>query len=306
MPAILLGQSRPVTINPAYRPISPDYFHVFGIPIVRGRSFAESDDSKSLPVAIVNAALARQAFPDRDPIGQKLELGAGLSPEYSDVPRIIVGVAGDVRETALSRPAGITVFIPRAQIPDALTLAMNRVLPMSWAVHTRIPPGQLTGAIRRTILAVDAEQPIADLSTMEQVMAEDVDRQRFTLVLMTVFASLAMVMAAVGIYGVVGFRMRQRKRELGIRLALGASPGSLARMVTLQGLRPIAAGILAGIVVSLALARMIRSLLFDTSPTDPLSLTASAAVLGSLAFLSCYWPVRRAALTDPLQTLRDE
>ena len=115
-----------------------------------------------------------------------------------------------------------------------------------------------------------------------------------------------MVMAAVGIYGVVGFRMRQRERELGIRLALGALPWSLARMVTLQGFRPIAAGILAGMVVSLALARVIRSLLFNTSPTDPLSLAASAVVLGVIAFLSCYWPARRAALTDPLQILREE
>ena len=143
MPGILLGQSRPVAINPAYRPVSPDYFHVLGIPIVRGRSFSESDASKSLPVAIINAALARQAFADRDPIGQKLQLGAGLSSEYSDAPRIIVGVVGDVRETAISIPASTTVFIPRAQIPDTLTLAMNRVLPMSWAVQTRIPPGSL-------------------------------------------------------------------------------------------------------------------------------------------------------------------
>jgi putative ABC transport system permease protein len=306
MPGILLGQSQPIAINPAYRPVSPDYFHVLGIPIVRGRSFTESDSSKSLPVAIINAALARQAFPDHDPIGQKLQLGAGLGAEYSDAPRIIVGVVGDVRETTLSIPASITVFIPRAQIPDALTPQMNRVLPMSWAVKTKISPGQLTAAIRQAILAVDAQEPIADLSTMEQLMAETVDRQRFTLVLMTVFASLAMTMAAVGVYGVVSFRMRQRERELGIRLALGASPRTLARMVTLQGLRPVAAGILTGMFASLALARIIRSLLFETSPTDPVSLAVSAAVLAILACLSCYWPARRAMLTDPLQIFREE
>jgi predicted permease len=306
MPGILLGRSKSVAISPAYRPISPDYFHVLGIPIVRGRSFTGSDTTKSPPVAIINAALARQAFPGRDPVGQRLQLGTGLGAEYSDAPRIIVGVVGDVRETALGEPAAITVFIPRAQIPDALTPAMNRVLPMSWVIQTKIPPAQLTSAIRHAILAVDPEQPIADFSTMEQVMAEAVDRQRFTLVLMTVFASLAMVVAAVGIYGVVGFQMRQRERELGIRLALGALPRSLTGMVTLQGLRPITVGMLAGMLASLALARAIRSLLFDTSPTDPLSLAASAVVLAALACLSCYWPARRALLTDPLQVLREE
>jgi putative ABC transport system permease protein len=306
MPGILLGQSRPVSINPAYRPVSPDYFSVLDIPIVRGRFFNGSDTNKSFPVAIINAALARDFFPDRDPIGQRLQLGAGLGAEYSDAPRTIVGVVGDVRETALSTPASITVFIPRSQIPDALTTAMNRVLPMSWAIKTKIPPAQLTTAIRQAILAVDADQPIAELSTMEQVMAEAVDRQRFILVLMTVFAALATVVAAVGIYGVVNFQMHQRERELGIRLALGALPLSLARMVTLQGLRPIVAGILAGTFASLALAKVIRALLFDTSPTDPVSLAASAVALAALAGVSCYWPARRALFMDPVRILREE
>jgi ABC-type antimicrobial peptide transport system permease subunit len=144
------------------------------------------------------------------------------------------------------------------------------------------------------------------MSTVEQAMSDAVDRQRFTLVVMTVFASLALIMAAVGIYGVASFQMRQREHELGIRLALGALPGSLARTVTLRGVRPIAAGILAGMLASFALARVIHSLLFATSATDPASLAASAFILGSLACLGCYWPARRAALTDPLQILREE
>jgi putative ABC transport system permease protein len=306
MPGILLAQSPPAAINPAYRPVSPKYFHVLGIPLIRGRSFMDSDTPNSLPVAIINASLARQAFQDRDPIGQKLQLGSGLGTEYADAPRVIVGIVGDVRETALDTPAGITVFIPRAQIPETLTPLMNRVLPMSWAVRSRTPPAQLIGAIRQAILRVDAQQPAADVRTMEQTMSAAVSRQRFTLVLMTIFAILAVVMAAVGIYGVVSYHMRQRERELGIRLALGALPGSLIRRVTMLETRPIAAGLLAGTVASLVLARMIRSLLFETSPNDPVSLAASAVALGLLAWLGCYLPARRVSLLDPLQILREE
>jgi predicted permease len=306
MPGRLLGQSPPVDINPAYRPVSTGYFHVLGIPLVRGRGFLDSDSPKSQPVAIISASLARQAFPDRDPIGQKLQLGAGLGAEYADAPRVIVGVAGDVRETRLDMPPGITVYVPRSQIPDALTPLMNRVLPVSWAVRTRVPPAQLAAAIRQAILSVDAQQPAADMRTMEQALSISVGRQRFTLLLMTIFATLATLMAAVGIYGVVSYQMRQRDRELGIRLALGAEPRSVVRMVVLQELRPIAGGIAAGTVAALALAKVIRSILFETSPNDPVSLLFSAIALGFLTCACCFLPARRAASIDPMKALRAE
>ena len=144
------------------------------------------------------------------------------------------------------------------------------------------------------------------MRTMEQAMSTAVDRQRFTLLLMSIFASLATMMAAVGIYGVVSFQMRQRQRELGIRLALGALPQSLVRTFTIHEARPIAAGMLAGVVASIFLAKLIGSLLFETSLTDPVSLAGSAVVLGLLACLGCYLPIRRASQVDPLQILREE
>jgi putative ABC transport system permease protein len=305
MPTAVLGQ-RPVVVNPAYRPVSADYFRVLGIPLVRGRFFVDSDSLGTLPVAVINAAFARQNFQGRDPIGQRLQLGAGLGQDYADAPRLIVGVVGDVRETSLDKPAEITVFIPRAQIPERETLLINRLLPMSWAVRTRIPPAQLADAIRHAVLSVDPQQPAAAMRTMEQVLSIAVDRQRFTLLLMTIFASLAMLMAAVGIYGVVSYQVRQRERELGIRLALGAAPRSLVHMVTMREIGPIAAGVTAGVLGSLALAKFIRSLLFETSPNDPVALAASALALGVLAWVGCYWPARRASLVDPMQILRDE
>ncbi len=306
MPSAIPGRSPPITVNPAYRPVSPDYFHVLRIPLVRGRAFTGSDTSKSASVAIINDSFARQTFIGRDPIGQRIQLGAGLGIEQADSPRIIVGVVGDVRETSLEKPARITVFIPRAQVPDTETQIVSRLLPMSWAVRTRIPPAQLASTIRRAILAVDSRQPVADMRTMEQAMSTAVDRQRFTVLLMTIFAFLAMVMAAVGIYSVVNYQVAQRERELGIRLALGAAPKSLVRMVTRQEMKPIAAGLMTGVFSAFGFATLINSLLFNTSPHDPLTLAASVLLLGTLASLGCYLPARRASLVDPMKTLRDE
>lgn len=306
MPGIVPGQSSPVAINPAYRPVSPNYFQVLRIPLLHGRGFTDEDNPSSLPVAIINAALARQIFPDRDPIGKTLQLGSGLGALYVDSPRIIVGVVGDIHETALTDAPNPTVLIPRAQVPSSLTPLMNRALPLSWAVRTRVPPGELIGAVRQAIFNVDPQLPAVDMRTMDQAMSTAVDRQRFTLVLMTIFASLATLMAVVGIYGVVNFHMRQRQREMGIRLALGALPRTLVRAFTLLELRPIAAGMLVGVVTSISLVKLIASLLFETSLTDPVSLVGSAVVLGLLACLGCYLPIRRASRVDPIQILREE
>lgn len=306
MPGTVLGHAPPNAFNPAYRPVSPSYFHVLRIPVLRGRSFMDSDTPKSLPVAIINASLARQLFPDREPIGRTLQLGTGLGGQYADTPRVIVGVVADVHEASLSAAPGPTVFIPRAQVPDALTPPMNRALPMSWAVRTKVPPDQLIGAVREAVWAVDPQMPAADLHTMKQAISIATGRQRFTFVLMSIFAALAMMMAAVGIYGVVTFQMRQRQRELGIRLALGALPRSLVRTITIQEARPIAAGMFAGAMASIFLVRLIRSLLFETSLADPVSFLSSAVVLGIIGCLSCYLPVSRASRMDPLQILREE
>lgn len=306
MPGTVLGQASPPAFNPAYRPVSPSYFHVLRIPLLRGRSFMDSDTLKSLPVAIVNASLARQLFPDRDPIGRTLKLGTGLGSQYADTPRIIVGVVADVRETSLSAAPGPTVFIPRAQIPDTLTLLMNRALQMSWVIRTKVPPDQLIGAVRQALWAVDSQLPAADIRTMNQAISAAIGRQRFTFVLISIFASLAAMMAAVGIYGVITFQMRQRERELGIRLALGALPRLLVRTITLQEVRPIFAGVFTGAIASMFLVRLIRSLLFETRVADPVSFAVSAVVLGILGCLSCYLPIRRASRMDPLQILREE
>jgi predicted permease len=306
MPGEVLGQSSAAAINPAYRPVSPAYFNVLRIPVIRGRPFTDMDNEGSIPVAIVNATLARQAFHGGDAIGQRLRLGVGLGSEYADSPRLVVGIVGDVRETSLAAEANPTIFVPRAQIPDPLTPLINKVLPLSVAVRTRIPPAQLIESIRRAIVSVDPQQPIADVRTMDRAISGTLDRQRFTLLLMTLFALLAMIMACVGIYGVVSDQVRQRERELGIRLAIGAAPQSLVHLIVMGGMRPIAAGILVGLCASYGFAKLIRSLLFGTTPHDPISFGACIGALSIVAFLGVYLPAKRASSLNPIQILREE
>ena len=306
MPGVIFAQSSPVTMNPAYRPVSPGYFHVLGIPFVRGRGFTDADTSTSTPVAVINETLARQAFGDRDAVGQRLKLGVGLDSEFADSTREIVGVVHDVRETSLAVQATATVFIPRAQIPDTLSLQMNKVLPISWAVRTKIPPKQMIDSVRRAVISVNSEQPISDVRTMDQELSATLDRQRFTTWLMTIFASVALLLASVGVYGVTSYQVRQRQRELSMRVALGAIPRSLLFLITLARGKVIGVSILIGLGTSLVLARLIGSLLFEVRPNDPVSFIASAGVLAVLALVAVYVPARRGCLADPMKILRDE
>jgi putative ABC transport system permease protein len=306
MPAEILGPSPPTPLNPHYRTISPDYFRSLKIPIIHGRSFSDSDTSNSTPAIIINESMARRFFRDRDPLGQHLRLGVGLGVAYTEPPRVIVGVAGDVRESSLDQPAGWTVFIPRAQVPSSLTADINRLVGTSWAVRTGLPPAQLAEAVRRTILGIDPLQPISNIRTMEQMMSMTVDRQRFTWVLMTIFAALGMVLAAVGIYGVISYIVAQRTHEVGIRMALGAERSDVLKMIIRKGLSPALVGIVIGVAGALALARFLSSMLYGVSPSDPLTFGGVAVTLLAIALLACYIPARRATLIDPMVALRHE
>jgi putative ABC transport system permease protein len=306
MPSSVLGRSQSADFNPSYRSVSPDYFRSLEIPILRGRSFTDSDTSDSTAVIMINDSVARQIFKDRDPLGEHIQLGVGLGAEYADPPRVIVGVAGDVRESSLDHPARITVFIPRAQVPSGLTGVINRLAGMSWVVRTKIPPAQLNEAVRRTILAIDPQQPISDVRTMEQMMSTSVERHRFTLLLMTLFATLGVLLAAVGIYGVISYIFAQRTYEIGIRTALGAQRGDILKMVIGNGLEPALIGLAIGIACALALTRFFSSVLFEVGPTDPVTFLAVTFLMLGVTLLACYVPARRATRVDPVIALRYE
>ena len=217
-----------------------------------------------------------------------------------------MGVVGNVRETSLDQPAQITVFIPRAQVPSSLTAPINRLVGTSWVVRTKIPPAQLAGDVRRTILTIDPQQPISNVSTMEQMLSTGVRHQRFTLLLMIIFAALGILIAAVGIYGVVSYGVTQRTHEIGIRIALGERTGNVLRMIIENGLKIALIGIGIGTVASLMMVRLLSGLLFGVRPTDPVTFVAVAFLLLVVVLLACYFPARRATKVDPVVALRHE
>ena len=230
----------------------------------------------------------------------------GLGVAYAEPPRVIVGVAGDVRESSLDQPAGWTVFIPRAQVPGSLTADINRLVGTSWAVRTELPPAQLAEAVRRTILGIDPLQPISNIRTMKQMMSMTVDRQRFTFVLMTIFAALGVLLAAVGIYGVISYIVAQRTHEVGIRMALGATPRDVLRMVLGEGVKMTLVGVAIGLLAVFGVTRLMANMLFGVSPHDPLTLVGVASLLILVAVAACYIPAHRATKVDPIVALRHE
>jgi putative ABC transport system permease protein len=304
-PTEILGRPERTIVEPKYLSVSTGFFSLFGIPMVRGRMFSETDTTSSAPVAMINQAMERQVFKDRNPLGERIRIDA-LGTGLSDSPRVIVGVIADVRESRLDTPPDMAVFVPRSQVPNGLTDLANHVLPMSWVVRTNLPMSQASDAVRKAVMAVDARQPLSDMRTMDWVISSAVARQQFNLLLMGVFAAIALLLAAVGIYGVVSYQVGQRARELGIRVALGATRGQILRVVVGQGLKPIAAGLLVGLIATLALTRLIQALLYHVSPRDPWTIAAISAVLAAVACLACYVPARRATKIDPIAALRCE
>jgi putative ABC transport system permease protein len=306
IPTEIVGQPQTSALNPHYRTVSPDYFRSLKIPIVLGRPFTDADVSDSTPVIIINEAMARSSFRNHNPLGEHLQLGVGLGAQYADPPRIIVGVAGDVRESSLDQPARETVFIPRSQVPTALTADINRLAGASWAIKGSIPPTQLANAVRQTVLAIDPQQPISAIRTMKEAMSSTIERQQFTAVLMILFAAFGVVLAAVGTYGVVSCTVAQRTHEIGIRRAVGAKGRDVVTLILLEALRPALVGAIFGIAGALVLSRVLASELYDVSPRDPLTLASVAVSLIVVTLVASYIPARRATTVDPMVALRHE
>jgi putative ABC transport system permease protein len=284
-----------------YRMISPDYFRVLGIALRRGRTFAPTDRSGAAPVAIVNETLARQFFGGRDPIGIRMRLDDG-----EKVPRDVqvVGVVGDVRHFGLEREATIEIYVPMAQVPDPTTiwLANN----MYWVVHTDGAPLAAANAVRREIAAVDPAVPASFVRSMDQWMDGTLAPRRFNLQLVALFAAAAWLLAAVGVYAVSAFTVTMRTREIGIRIALGASRREVIGLVLRGGLSPVVAALAAGTAIAILAAPIISGLLFGVTPRDLVSLVVTVATLASAALVANVAPALRAANVDPIVALRIE
>jgi putative ABC transport system permease protein len=282
-----------------YRMISPEYFRALGIALRRGRTFEAADRGDSAPVAIINETLARQFFDDRDPIGSRMRLDDG---EKAPREVQVVGVVGDVRHFGLDKEATIEVYVPIAQVPDPTTiwLANN----MYWVVHTDGEPLAAANAVRREIAAVDSAVPASFVRSMDQWMGSTLAPRRFNLRLVGAFAAAALLLAVVGVYAVSAFAVTSRTREIGIRVALGASRREVIGLMLRGGLSPVVAALAAGTAVGILSAPALSGLLFGVTPRDLVSLVVTVATLASAALVANVVPARRAANVDPIVALR--
>ena len=289
-----------------YRYVSPHYFRAFRIPLLRGRGFTEGDTGNSARVVIINEAMAKTYWPKEDPIGQVITIGKGIGPQFEEPPRQIVGIVGNVLETGLGdRQTGV-MYVPQSQVPQGLTELANSVLPLCWALRTAADPDGLRTAVEREFHAVDGQMPVARMRTMEQVISDTVARQNFNMVLLSVFAAVALLLAAIGIYGLMAYSVERRTQELGIRMALGAAGGDVLKLVLWYGARLTAIGVGVGLGLAYGLVRVLSTLLFGVKAADPLSFAVTAGVLAAVAMAATLIPARRASKIAPAVALRGE
>ncbi len=289
-----------------WRSISPDYFNVFRIPLLRGRAFSVQDTGSSEMVVIINEKMAKQYWPKGDEIGARITIAKGLGPEYAEGPREIVGVVGDVRDGGLNNDPAPTMYVPISQVANGMSALGTSLIPLQWMVRTRVAPYSLSQQIQQQLRVASGGVPVGTVQTMDEIVSHSVAYQRFTTTLLTIFAAIALLLAAVGIYGVMAYSVQQRTQEIGIRMTLGATPENVRGMVVRQGMLLAGIGVILGVAGGLAVTRVMRSLLYGVKPWDPLMFGMTAILLAIVALLACYIPARRASRVDPLIALRYE
>jgi len=273
--------------------ISPGYLEALGIPLLEGREFSESDTAAAEPVAIVNRDLARHFWPEGHAVGRRIKPFGGW---YT-----IVGVVGDVRQWGLAQEAPLAIYMPYSQSPAPFFLSAATLV-----VRTPSDAHGMANAVRQEVQAVDPEMPVFDVASMEQLVNRSVAEPRFNTLLLASFAALALILACVGIYGLVSYSVTQRTHEIGIRMALGAERLEVLKQVVMQGLGLALAGVAIGLIGALVLTRFLANLLYGVRPTDPATFVAVSVVLTGVAALASYVPARRATGIDPMAALRYE
>jgi putative ABC transport system permease protein len=268
----------------------PGYLKAMAIPLHRGRFFTADDNEHSPDVIVIDESFAREYFPHEDPIGKR------VSGDNGKTWATIVGMVGDVREFGLDHPPAVEFYVPQTESPSPGTLL----------VRTAAEPRAMAQALSRAVHEVDSQAAVTRIRTLEEVRSESMSSPRLTASLLGAFAALALLIAAAGIGGIMALAVSQRLREIGIRMALGAQPASILQMVLRQGLGLAALGVAIGLVGSFALTGLVKSLLFEVKPTDPLTFAGVAVVLAAAAAIATYVPARRAANVDPIQALRCE
>jgi putative ABC transport system permease protein len=308
LPFVIEG--RPLTNGPfhgggGFALISSAYFSAFKIPVVRGRAFTDQDNGAAPKVAIINQAMARQYWPTGDPLTDRITIAKGL-PELGDFTRQIVGVVGDVRDGGLNREPRPIMYIPWAQVPDAHNVNLVGIAPLTWIVRTRAESSSLISAIQNELRQASGGLPVARPRRMDDIVVQSTARSDFNMLLLTIFAGSALLLAAIGIYGLMAYSVQQRTQEIGIRVALGADSQNVRNMIVRQGMSVALLGVAIGLASAFGLTRIIASFLFGVRARDPAVFVAVPLLLSAVALIGVWFPARRAARVDPAIALRAE
>jgi len=281
--------------------VTPGYLSLFKIPVLRGRDFTENDKAGAPSVVLINEALAAKYWPNEDPIGQHIRDGNEVGGVET-----IVGIVADSHNSGLARPADPMMMIPIAQVTDSYNAAYANIQPLFWVVRTRGDPHLAIPAVTEQLRIASAGFPVGHIRTMDEVMGRSTARQSFNMLLLTIFGAVAVVLAAIGIYGLMAYSVEQRTQEMGIRMALGADRARIRRLVVWHGMRLALFGVVVGVAAALGLTRLIASFLFGVKPWDPAVFIAAPVVLAAVALVAVWLPAARAAKLDPMQALRAE
>jgi putative ABC transport system permease protein len=285
---------------------SPGYFQVLRIPVLRGRDFTEGDTAASPRVVLINETMATRYWPDQNPIGQQITIGGDIGPKFKEPPREIIGVIGDTRDFRLDALPEPTMFIPEAQESDGLTGFSLQFGPVVWLIRTQLEPYQLVPLVREQLRQASGGLPVGNIRTMGDMLSKSTARQDFYTLLLSVLAGAALVLAAIGIYGVLAYLVTQRTQEIGIRMALGADRANIRGWVLKQGLLLTGSGVLIGVCAAFGLTRLIASFLFGVNPWDPLVFVTVPLLLTVAAIIAIWVPAQRASGLDPIRSLRTE
>jgi putative ABC transport system permease protein len=275
--------------------ISPEYFDTMGIPLLQGRQFTEQDTATSPNVVVISETMARRYWPNEDPIGKRIATGRIRKPE--DWIQVI-GVVKDVRQFKLTIDPKPQMYLSHKQA--------EFFFPEDLVVRTDVDPTSMAATVRNAVWQIDKDQPVSNIQTMEEILADSIARQRFSMLLLAIFAGVALVLAAVGIYGVMSYSVAQRTHEIGIRMALGAQTGSVLKLAVGYGMKLVGIGIVIGLIAAFALTRVMSTLLFGVTATDPATFTLISLLLICVAAIASYVPARRATKVDPMIALRYE
>jgi predicted permease len=287
-------------------PVSSGYFDVFKIPVKRGRDFTDRDDGKSMPVAVINETMAKQYWKDNDPLNDRIIIGRGGGKDFGDEqPRQVIGIVGDVRQSALSTPPDPRVYVPQAQLPDSINANFVRLSPNTWIIRTQTQTQQVSAAIQQQIRQATG-LPVEHVYSMNYIVAGSVELDRFIMIIMSSFAAMALFLAVVGIYGVMSYSVQQRTQEIGIRIALGAEASQARNMVVRHGLTLTVAGVMIGLGAAWELALLLQGLIFGVRPRDPVVFVTVPIVLTAVALLAIWLPAARASRISPMESLRCE